>query len=132
MTVPSPFEQPLGPSLPPGSDAVRKMRIAVVGGGNGGEPSSRPAARREWGGATAAARARSCCRPKLPEAARSLLLIAPRTPSPPRPRAARCAAAMVGQWVSKVDLLFSPKYADRAAALAAAIDRNGGLILHTK
>lgn len=41
-------------------------------------------------------------------------------------------AAMAGQWVSKVDLYYSPKYADRAAALAEAIQRNGGLIVHTK
>lgn len=39
---------------------------------------------------------------------------------------------MAGHCAAKVDLYFSPKYADRAAALADAIKRNGGLILHTK
>ncbi len=58
----------------------------------------------------------------------------PRQPPPfqPPPAAAKTVAAMAGQWVSKVDLYFSPKYAERAEALAAAIERNGGYIVHTK
>lgn len=50
----------------------------------------------------------------------------------PLPPAAKTMAAMAGQWVAHVDLYYSPKYADRAAILADAIKKNGGLIVHTK
>lgn len=40
-------------------------------------------------------------------------------------------AALAGCVAGCVSLYFSPKYADRAAALSAAINRNGGMIIHT-
>lgn len=33
----SPFDQDFTPSAMPGQDAMRRMKVAVVGGGNGGE-----------------------------------------------------------------------------------------------
>lgn len=40
-------------------------------------------------------------------------------------------AALAGCVAGSVSLYFSPKYADRASALSAAINRNGGMIIHT-
>lgn len=115
--------------MPSSNDIMRKMKVAVVGGGNGGEPASEPAAqslppRPRWGRRTVTGRGAlhqwSSMQGSLP------------CPPFPLPPAAKAAAAMAGYSAAKVDLFFSPKYADRAAVLAAAIKRNGGLILHSK
>lgn len=101
------------------------MRVAVVGGGNGGEPASRQ--RPRWCGAEGAARALPVVSPSL-----CLAKLPPMRLLPLNVSAGMTVAAMAGQWASRVDLYFSRKYADRAAALVDAIQRNGGLIVHTK